>query len=466
MNYIEDFSMDDVKKAHFIGIGGIGMSGIARLMLGLGYKVSGSDAKASEITRALSREGAEITEGHSAGALGSPDIVVVSSAVRPGNPELDAAFKRGLPVARRALMLSKLAELKKTVTVAGTHGKTTTTTMTAAALEAAGADATAVVGGIIKGAGSNVKLGGGHYLVAEADESDGSFLYFSPLVACVTNIDSDHLDHYGSMENLKEAFRRHLARLPFYGLAVLCSDDPVVREIIPSLRIPLVTCGLGAGADWHARDAAFSPAGASYKAFFRGKFKGRVRLRCGGAHNVRNSLLALAAGCYLGFEFERLAEGLWNFAGVKRRMDRLGAAGGVEFVDDYGHHPTEIRATLDAARGLFPGRRLVTLFQPHRYSRTSLLYKEFGKAFAGAGRVYVAPVYAAGEKPLPGVDSGLILRQLLKNGAPASEFRGVLETMKELRPGDVFMTLGAGDVWKLGEEIKRKLETLGESLGV
>jgi UDP-N-acetylmuramate--alanine ligase len=346
------------------------------------------------------------------------------------------------------------------VTIAGTHGKTTTTTMTAAALEAAGADATAVVGGIIKGAGSNVKLGGGEYLVAEADESDGSFLYFSPLVACVTNIDSDHLDHYGNMENLKEAFRKHLRRLPFYGMAALCSDDPVIREIIPSLKVPLVTCGLGAGADWTARDPGFSASGASYKAFFRGKFKGRVRLRCGGAHNVRNSLLALAAGSYLGFEFEKLARGLWNFAGVKRRMDKLGSAGGIDFIDDYGHHPTEIRATLDAARGLFPGRRLVTLFQPHRYSRTSLLYKEFGKAFGGASRVYIAPLYAAGEKPLPGVDSGLILRQLLKNGAPASAFHGVLETMKELKPGDVFLTLGAGDVWKLGEEILRKMETL------
>ncbi|MDD5208266.1 MAG: UDP-N-acetylmuramate--L-alanine ligase [Elusimicrobiales bacterium] len=460
MTYTEDFSMGEIKKAHFIGIGGIGMSGIARLMLGLGYKVSGSDAKASEITRALAREGAEITEGHSADALGSPDIVVISSAVRPENPELKAAFRRGLPVARRALMLSKLAELKKTVTIAGTHGKTTTTTMTAAALEAAGADATAVVGGIIKGAGSNVKLGGGEYLVAEADESDGSFLYFSPLVACVTNIDSDHLDHYGNMENLKEAFRKHLRRLPFYGLAALCSDDPVIREIIPSLKVPLVTCGLGAGADWTARDAEFSAAGASYKAFFRGKFKGRVRLRCGGAHNVRNSLLALAAGSYLGFEFGKLAQGLWNFAGVKRRMDKLGSAGGIDFIDDYGHHPTEIRATLDAARGLFPGRRLVALFQPHRYSRTSLLYKEFGKAFGGASRVYIAPLYAAGEKPLPGVDSGLILRQLLRNGAPASAFPGVLETMKELKPGDVFLTLGAGDVWKLGEEILRKMETL------
>ncbi|MBI4350598.1 MAG: UDP-N-acetylmuramate--L-alanine ligase [Elusimicrobia bacterium] len=460
MNYIEDFSIGEVGKAHFIGIGGIGMSGIARLMLGLGYQVSGSDAKASEITRALAREGAEITEGHSAGALGSPDIVVVSSAVKPGNPELRAAFRRGLPVARRALMLSKLAELKKTVTVAGTHGKTTTTTMTAAALEAAGADATAVVGGIIKGAGSNVKLGGGHYLVAEADESDGSFLYFSPLVACVTNIDSDHLDHYGSMENLKEAFRKHLGRLPFYGLAALCSDDPVIRELLPSLKVPFVTCGLGAGADWQARGAAFSPRGVSYKAYFRGKLKGAVRLRCGGTHNVRNSLLALAAGSYLGFEFGKLAEGLRNFSGVKRRMDRLGSAGGIDFVDDYGHHPTEIKATLEAARGLFPGRRLVVLFQPHRYSRTSLLYREFGKAFGGAARVYVAPLYAAGEKPLPGVDSGLILRQLVKNGAPASEFRGALETLKELRPGDVLITLGAGDVWKLGEELRMKAEAL------
>lgn len=460
MNYAEDFSLEEIRKAHFIGIGGIGMSGIARLMLGLGYRVSGSDAKGSEITSALAREGAKISAGHSAAALGSPDIVVVSSAIKPDNPELAAALRLGVPVVRRALMLSKLAELKKTITIAGTHGKTTTTSMTAAALEAAGADATAVVGGIVKGAGSNLKLGRSEYLVAEADESDGSFLYFSPLVACVTNIDSDHLDHYGSMANLKEAFRRHLGRLPFYGMAALCSDDPGVREILPGLKAPYVTCSLGGKADWTARDAAFSAAGASYTAFFRGKKKGRVRLHTGGAHNVRNSLLALAAGSYLGFDFGKLAAGLWNFSGVKRRMDRLGAAGGVDFVDDYGHHPTEVKATLEAARGLFAGRRLVVLFQPHRYSRTSLLYREFGKAFGAADRVYVAPVYAAGEKPLPGVDSGLILRQLARNGARAAAFPGALETMKELRRGDVFLTLGAGDVWKLGEDIKLKLATL------
>ena len=249
MNFASDFSLDGIKKAHFIGIGGIGMSGIARLMLGLGYRVTGSDARESEITKALSREGARVVVGHSAGALGSPDIVVVSSAIKPENPELKEAFRRGLTVARRALMLSKLAEIKKTVTVAGTHGKTTTTSMLAAALEAAGADATAVVGGIIKGAGSNLKLGGGEYLVAEADESDGSFLYFSPLVTCVTNIDSDHLDHYKSMANLRQAFRTHLERLPFYGQAVVCLDDAGVREVLPGLKAPLTTCGLGAGAD-------------------------------------------------------------------------------------------------------------------------------------------------------------------------------------------------------------------------
>ena len=297
--------------------------------------------------------------------------------------------------------------------------------------------------------------------MAEADESDGSFLYFSPLVACVTNIDSDHLDHYGSMANLKDAFRRHLGRLPFYGMAALCSDDPGIREILPGLKAPHLTCGLSSGADWNARGVVLNSAGASYTAFFRGKRRGPVRLRCGGVHNVRNSLLALAAGCYLGFEFEKLTAGLWHFSGVKRRMDRLGAAGGVDFVDDYGHHPTEVKATLEAARSLFPGRRLVVLFQPHRYTRTSLLYRDFGRAFGSAHKVYVAPVYAAGEKPLPGVTSGLILKQLLKNGSAASEFHGVLETIKELKAGDVFLTLGAGDVWKLGEEIKMKLELLG-----
>jgi len=460
MKYAGDLSLDGLKKAHFIGIGGIGMSGIARLMLGLGYRVSGSDARESEITRALSREGAEIHIGHSPRALRAPDAVVVSSAIRPDNPELKEAFRLGVPVVQRALMLSKLAELKKTITVAGTHGKTTTTSMTAAALEAAGADATAVVGGIVKGAGSNLKLGRSEYLVAEADESDGSFLYFSPLVACVTNIDSDHLDHYGDMETLKAAFRAHLAKVPFYGMAALCSDDPVIRGLLPGLKVPYLTCGLSGPADWTAKDAKFGASGASYTAYYKGRRRGRVRLRTGGAHNVRNSLLALAAGCYLGFDFGRLAEGLWNFTGVKRRMDRLGAAGGIDFVDDYGHHPTEVKATLEAARGLFPGRRLVVLFQPHRYTRTSLLYKDFGRAFGAADRVYVAPVYAASEKPIPGVNSGLILKQLLKNGVRAAEFPGPLELLKELKPGDVFLTLGAGDVWKLGEEIKLKTETL------
>ena len=465
MKYADNLSLASVRRAHFVGIGGIGMSGIARLMLGLGYQVSGSDAKGSEITLALAREGAEITAGHHARLPGNPDVVVVSSAIKEDNPEYAAALRAGLPVVQRALMLSKLAELKKTVTIAGTHGKTTTTTMTAAALEAAGADATAVVGGIIKGAGSNLKLGGGEYLVAEADESDGSFLHFRPLVTCVTNIDSDHLDHYGTMANLKTAFLRHVESLPFYGMAALCSDDPGLREIIPAVHTPYVTCSLGGKADWVAKDAVFGTEGSSYTAFFRGKKLGRVRLRCGGEHNVRNSLLALAAGQYLGFEFGRLAAGLWNFSGVKRRMDRLGRAGGIDFVDDYGHHPTEVKATLAAARGLFPGRRLVVLFQPHRYSRTALLYKDFGQAFGKADKVYVAPVYAAGEKPLPGVNSGLILKALRRNGVDAAEFPGPLDAMKDLRRGDVFMTLGAGDVWKLGEEIRLKMDTLGGTIG-
>lgn len=460
MKYNSELSLDGLRRAHFIGIGGIGMSGIARLMLGLGYEVSGSDAKASEITMGLAREGAKITIGHARAALGTPGVVVVSSAIMGDNPELAEAGRRGLTIVHRALMLAKLAELKKTVTVAGSHGKTTVTSMTAAALEAAGADATAVVGGIVKGAGSNLKLGRSEYFVAEADESDGSFVNFSPLVACVTNIDSDHLDHYGTMENLKAAFLKHLGRLPFYGSAVLCSDDKGVRDIIPGLKTPFLTCGLHSGADWTARDLVFNAAGSAYTAYFRGRRRGRVRLHCGGEHNVRNSLLALAAGCYLGFEFERLAAGLWNFKGVKRRMDKIGAAGGVDFVDDYGHHPTEVRATLAAARGLFPGRRLMVLFQPHRYSRTRLLYKDFGRAFAAADKVYLAPVYAAGELPLPGVSSGLILGELLKHGASASKFAGALETMKDLKSGDVFLTLGAGDVWKLGEEIKLKMETL------
>ena len=455
-----DFSFDKIKKAHFIGIGGIGMSGIARLLLRTGVEVLGSDLKESEITRTLKAEGARVFIGHRASNITDPDVVVISSAVKAGNPELEAAAKKGIRIVPRALMLAKIASSKKTITVSGSHGKTTTTSMLASALEGAGADATVVVGGLFKNIASNIKMGAGDYLVAEADESDGSFLYFNPLVTCVTNIDSDHLDFYKNMTNLKTAFLAHIAKVPFYGAAVVCADDPGVASILNSVETPLITYGFKSGSDWGARNLKSGPAGLVYDAYFRGRRMGRVALRAVGRHNALNSLAALAAGRYLGFDFRGLVKGLADFKGVKRRMEKTGEYAGVTFLDDYGHHPTEIKATLGAVPVRRKGGRLITLFQPHRYSRTSILRREFPAAFDAADLTYVMDIYAAGELPLPGVTSKLILDGLKKRGLKAEKFPGAVEVAKNLRAGDTFITVGAGDVWKLGEEIKLKLETI------
>ncbi|MBI4801939.1 MAG: UDP-N-acetylmuramate--L-alanine ligase [Elusimicrobia bacterium] len=455
-----DFGFEDIKNVHFIGIGGIGMSGIARLLLKTGFAVSGSDLKESEITRTLKAEGARVFTGHKAGNAAGADVVVISSAVKADNPELKRAVKKGVKIIPRARMLAKIADLKKTVTVSGSHGKTTTASMLASALEGAGADATVVVGGLFKNIASNMKLGAGEYLVAEADESDGSFLYFSPLVACVTNIDSDHLDFYKNMDNLKKAFARHLEKVPFYGAAVVCADDPGAAEVMKNTRAPLITYGFKAGAHWSPANLAQGAQGVSYDAFFKGRRMGRVRLRSGGRHNALNSLAALAAGHYLGFDFNGLARGLAAFKGVKRRMEKIGRCAGVTFLDDYGHHPTEIKATLETVAAMNKGARLIVLFQPHRYSRTKILRRDFPGAFVSAELVYVTEIYAAGEKPLPGITSGLLLNGIKKSGIKAEKFPGAMEIAKNLRSGDVFITVGAGDVWKLGEEVKLKLETI------
>lgn len=464
MKYTRDFRLETLKNVHFVGIGGIGMSGIAALMIGLGYKVTGSDARESIITHELEKRGARVSIGHRKKLPAGTQALVVSSAISDDNPEIVAAEAAGLPLIHRAFMLSRLAELKKTVTVAGTHGKTSTTSMMAAAFEAAGAGATAVVGGIIRNAGSNLQMGGGEYFIAEADESDGSFLDFSPLVTCVTNIDADHLDHYGSLEKIKMAFIKHISSVPFFGAAVVCSDDEGVRSILPYAAAPVITCGTDNGADWQARNIVYTDMGISYEAWFKGRRKGSVSLHVQGLHNVRNSLLVLAAGCYLGFPFEKLAEGLTGFRGVKRRLDRIGETGGIEFIDDYGHHPTEIKATLSAVKKLFPERRLIVIFQPHRYTRTRDLFREFGASFAEADKVFVAPIYSAGEKEIKGVSPQLIIREIKKHGRPVGAFPGVLPLLRDIRRGDVVLTLGAGDIWKTGMEIKLRREMLGTEL--
>jgi len=452
----KDLMKSFVRSIHFVGIGGVGMSGIAEVLNNLGYKVSGSDSKSTETTRRLQGAGVKVFEGHAASHAAGAQVVVVSSAIADDNPEKAYARKHGIPVVLRAQMLAELGRMKKTVTVAGSHGKTTTTSLVSMALKEAGAGPTMIIGGQLKNIGSNAKLGIGEYLVAEADESDGSFLFLTPLVAVVTNIDNDHMDHYKTMDALKDAFVSHLLRLPFYGAAVLCFDDPVLASIRPRVTRHVVTFGFGAGADWRAKNARLGKDGSVCDVFHKGKKALTLRLRVAGRHNVSNALAALAAGHFLGFDLKRLAQGLSDFSGVGRRMDRLGEAGGVEFVDDYGHHPTEVRATLSAVAGLWKAKRVVVIFQPHRFSRTKLLAREFGAAFKGADLVYVTDIYAAGEKPIPGVASRLIVDAIRKTGVKAQAFPGALDAARDLRPGDVVLTLGAGDVWKIGEDLLRR----------
>ncbi|MFH1723610.1 MAG: UDP-N-acetylmuramate--L-alanine ligase [Elusimicrobiota bacterium] len=503
--------MDFVRRIHFVGIGGVGMSGIAQVLLNLGYSVSGSDLKATELTRRLAAAGAEVRIGHRAANIRGAEVVVISTAVPPSNPEVAAARAAGIPVARRVELLAEIARLKKTITVSGTHGKTTTTAMAAMALQAAGADPTVIVGGQVANleaesprprtaggsrsrhelpvGGTNARVGLGEYLVAEADESDGSFLKLYPLVAVVTNIDDDHLEHYGGFSALKKAFLEHLHHLPFYGTAVLCADDPVLRGLMGRVRRPVVTYGLapgsgsgrragtrGGAADWcgvvlPAAGKGGLGAGTRMAVYHQGRKKGVLKLRVAGRHNALNALAAVAVGGFLGLDLRKVFRGLSSFSGVGRRMERLGEAGGIDFIDDYGHHPTEVRATLEALagtsarRGPAAGRRwagkrrIVAVFQPHRYSRTKALHRAFGPAVRKADAVYVMDIYPAGERPIPGVTSKLILDAVRRAGVPAYPFTRPVDLVRELREGDVVLTLGAGDVWKVGMDLLRRLQS-------
>ena len=448
-----------VTHIHFVGIGGVGMSGIAQVLLNLGYKVSGSDLKETELTRRLVKAGATVYSGHHSRNVRDAEVIVTSSAVSEANPEVKEARRRRVPVIARVEMLAELARLKRTIAVSGTHGKTTTTAMVGVAMQAAGMDPTVIVGGQVADLGSNAKLGLGDYLVAEADESDGSFLRLWPLATVVTNIDDDHLEHYGGLAELKQAFKTHLSRLPFYGAAVLCMDDPELRRIGRELERPVVSYGFHASANWRGK-RVHSTRGTRLEVY-RGKKKvGSLRLKIAGRHNAQNALAAVAVAGYLGLDLKKVFKALETFAGVGRRMETLGETDGVTFVDDYGHHPTEVSATLDALREKFGRRRLVVLFQPHRYSRTKALYKDFGKSFGIADRLFVADVYAAGEKPIPGVDAKLIVKAAKRNGVDAAALSRAVDLVRELRKGDVVLTLGAGDIWKVGMDLLRRLRSV------
>jgi len=447
-------------RIHFVGVGGVGMCGIAEVLLNLGYQVSGSDLRSGEATERLAGLGGRIFQGHEAANVEGAQVVVYSTAVKPDNPEVVAARTQGIPVIPRADMLAELMRMKYGIAVAGSHGKTTTTSLVAAVLARGGLDPTIVVGGRLQSTGSNARLGHGQFLVAEADESDGSFLRLSPAVAVITNIDREHLDHYGSLEELRQAFIYFANRVPFYGVSILCADDPQVRGILPQVTKRHLLYGTAPDVALRAEDVRLDPQGASFRVISDGRELGTVRLALPGLHNVLNALAAVAVGLEIEVAFSHITEALGTFRGVGRRFETRGEVGGVKVVDDYGHHPTEIAATLAAARTL--GRRVLVLFQPHRYTRTALLHREFGACFGDADKVWVLDIYPAGESPVPGVTALTIVqsaealgqKQLVHIGDAAAAVEVVA---REARPGDLVLTLGAGDVGKLGDQLLARL---------
>jgi len=449
------------RHIHFVGIGGAGMSGIAEVLHNMEYVVTGSDLKASEVTRHLEQLGIRVSIGHRPEHVQGADVVVRSSAVALDNPEVAAARQHLIPVIPRAEMLAELMRLKYGVAVAGTHGKTTTTSMLATVLAHGGLDPTIVIGGRLRGLGSNAKLGKGEFLVAEADESDGSFLKLSPTLAVVTTIDAEHLDYYRDLAHIQEAFLQFINKVPFYGSAILCLDQENIQALLPRVEKRFVTYGLRTQADITAREIMLQGMGSEFVVVARQEVLGKFRLRVPGMHNVSNALAAVGVGLDLAIEPEAIREALEEFAGVERRFQVKGEARGIVVVDDYGHHPAEIRATLDAAKEGF-GRRVVVVFQPHRYTRTKYLLRDFSTAFYQADVVIVTEVYAAGEPVIPGVSGRQIAEGALEHGHRNVTFVKDKEAVPDLllpvlRPGDLVITMGAGDIWQIGEEIMRRL---------
>jgi UDP-N-acetylmuramate--alanine ligase len=450
-----------IRRIHFVGIGGAGMSGIAEVLHNMGYEVSGSDAKASEVTRRLEALGIRVFVGHLAEQVVGADVVVRSSAVEMDNPEVLEAKQRLTPVIPRAEMLAELMRLKYGVAVAGTHGKTTTTSMVATVLARGGLDPTMVIGGRLRSLGSNARLGRGDFLVAEADESDGSFLKLSPTIAVVTTIDEEHLDYYRDLEHIKETFLQFINKVPFYGSAVLCLDQENIQALLPRVEKRFITYGLKGQADLMARDITLKAMRSEFTVLRQQEVLGTLRLQVPGLHNVYNALAAVAVGLDLEIPFPVIREGLEEFTGVDRRFQIKGTVGDILVVDDYGHHPAEIRATLAAAREGFD-RRVVVLFQPHRYSRTQRLLREFFTAFYQADVLLVTEIYAAGEPAIPGVSGRQIAEGVARHGHRDVTFvpeKGQLAAavLPRLMPGDLVLTLGAGDIVRVGEEILERL---------
>jgi UDP-N-acetylmuramate--alanine ligase len=458
-----------IQHVHFVGIGGIGMSGIAEVLLNMGFRVSGSDLRRSDVTARLEQLGAKIYEGHAAEHVSGAHVVVRSTAVRGDNPEVLEARRRSIPVIPRAEMLGELMRLKPhTIAVAGSHGKTTTTSMVATVLANAGLDPTVVVGGVVGAMGSNARLGKSDLMVVEADESDRSFLMLSPTFAVVTNIDREHMDTYADMTDVRKSFADFVNKVPFYGASVLCLDDPHVQAVIPEIVRRRITYGLSAQADIAAREVRYDKQfGSVFQVRLMGEPVGEVSLHVPGLHNIYNSLAAIAIGLELEVPFETIAKALAEFTGVNRRFQLKGDVGGCIVVDDYGHHPTEIRATLVAAKLGSAGRRMVVLFQPHRYSRTQDLLDEFARSFNNADVLLVTDIYAASEEPIEGVSSEALVEAVSRFGHKDARYAGSVDDatqalLAEVREGDMVITLGAGNVYRVGERLVELLRERGE----
>jgi len=454
-----------IRKIHFIGIGGIGMSGIAELLLNQEYRVSGSDLRESDTTRRLRELGGEIMIGHAEENIAGADVVVTSTAVKADNPEVVAAHRAHIAVIPRAEMLAELMRMKYGIAIAGTHGKTTTTSMMAIVLTHAGIDPTAVIGGKLDAFGSNAKLGRGKFLVAEADESDGSFMHLAPTIAVVTDIDEDHLDFYSGIEEIREIFVDFINKVPFYGRAVLCLDDPQIQEILPQVKKRYLTYGLSSQSDFHATEIRMRQGRTSFLAHFQGEELGRISFHMPGRHNVLNALAVLAVAMELAIPFRTIVGGFRNFGGVQRRFQVRDEVAGVMLVDDYGHHPAEIRATLAAAKSGW-NKRVVAVFQPHRYSRTKALFDDFLTAFYQADKLVVTDVYAAGEAPLEGATAAALVAGIRNHGHRDVSYRATLEETavflaEQILPGDMVITLGAGNVNQVCDLLAEKLAEKG-----
>ncbi len=450
-------------KIHFVGIGGVGMSGIAEILLNSGYVVTGSDLQESDATRRLRSLGARVFVGHEEENLaGNPSVVVISTAVKYSNPEVLEARRRHIPVIPRAEMLAELMRMKYGVAVAGSHGKTTTTSMIAAVLSTAGLDPTMVIGGRVHMLGTNARRGQGEFLVAEADESDGSFLLLSPTIAVVTNIDKEHMDFHQTMERLNESFLTFVNQVPFYGLAVLCVDDANVHGLLPKVKKRFATYGLSAEADFSAQDLKMTAAGVGFTLLHHGKSLGDLHLNLPGRHSATNALAAAAVAHELEIPFFQVAEALGAFTGIHRRFEVKGEPRGIMVIDDYGHHPTEIRATIGAIRDSWK-RPLTVIFQPHRFTRTRDLFDEFLTAFEGADRLVLTEIYPAGEDPISGITGEALYQAIKRKGHSDVEFipdksQIVAPLAEKLSPGEIALTLGAGDIYKIGEALVEALK--------